>query len=522
MAILNKSQIKEILEARFSADLHKKLCEIPLPCDLKDCYKAANRIKESIEKNELIAIVGDYDVDGIVSSVILSEFFDLLGVNYIIKIPNRFTDGYGLNSQIINELEGVKLIVTVDNGITANEAAKICKEKNIDLIITDHHIPSTILPEAYAIVNPKQKDCHFPNIEICGAQVAWYLVGALKETCNINIDMSSFLDILIIAIIADMMELRDLNRILLKVGIKKLNSSNRACFRAIKEFSGKREFAFDDIGFLIAPLLNSTGRMDDATISYEFLKSKNIIQANKILNMIEKLNISRKAEEKMLYEKSLQNIKYNDNIIIVYGDNWHEGVIGIVASRLAKHFKKPAIVFSIDKDYAKGSARSVGKFDILNLIAMQKDKLISYGGHRGAAGLIIKSELINDFKNAINQTNENFTKFNHLDEILGELDLCDIDMELVNLLEFFEPYGQKNPKPTFQIKNAKVLNLKFIGREKQHLKLILTNGKKKCEALYFNPIFIPKIGNQINIIFTLSKNIYKGISTPEILINDIL
>lgn len=522
MVSLNKSQIEEILANRFSQDLHKKLCEIPLPCDLKDCYKAATRIKESIENNDLIAIVGDYDVDGIVSSVILSEFFDLLGVNYVIKIPNRFTDGYGLNSQIIDEVCGAKLIVTVDNGISANEAAKICKEKNIDLIITDHHVPPQILPEAYAIVNPKQLDCPFPNIEICGAQVAWYLVGALKEICNVSIDMSSFLDILIIAIVADMMELRDLNRLLLKTGIKKLNHSNRPCFKAIKEFSGKREFIFDDIGFLIAPLLNSTGRMDDATISYEFLKSKNIIEANKFLNMIEKLNISRKSEEKLLYEISLQNIKDDDKIIIAYGNGWHEGVIGIVASRLAKHFKKPAIVFSIDGDFAKGSARSVGKFDILSLIASQQDKLLSFGGHKGAAGLTIKSDLLDEFKISINQNIENFNKFNHLDEILGEVELSQIDLELIKILEFYEPYGQKNPRPVFKMNKAKVKDLRLIGREKQHLKMILTDDKINCEALFFNPNFIPKIGDEIDIIFTLSKNVFKGTCSPEILISDIV
>ncbi|MBO7475879.1 MAG: DHH family phosphoesterase, partial [Campylobacter sp.] len=281
--MLGKKEIREILESRFSKDIHTKLSEIPLPKDLKDTYKAAARIKTAIENNEQIAIVGDYDVDGIVSSVVISDFFDELGVDYVVKIPNRFTDGYGLNPEILNELDGVSLIITVDNGISANEAAEICKAKGIDLIITDHHMPPPVLPNAYAIINPKQEDCTFPNVEICGAEVAWYLIGALKETLKINYDMSDVLDILIIAIIADMMELRDLNRVLVKFGIKKLNSSKRACFKAIKEHYFKKSFEFDDISYLIAPLINSTGRMDDATISYKFLCSKNIREANHYL-----------------------------------------------------------------------------------------------------------------------------------------------------------------------------------------------------------------------------------------------
>ncbi|MBR4140745.1 MAG: DHH family phosphoesterase, partial [Campylobacter sp.] len=180
--MLGKKEIREILESRFSKDIHTKLSEIPLPKDLKDTYKAAARIKTAIENNEQIAIVGDYDVDGIVSSVVISDFFDELGVDYVVKIPNRFTDGYGLNPEILNELDGVSLIITVDNGISANEAAEICKAKGIDLIITDHHMPPPVLPNAYAIINPKQEDCTFPNVEICGAEVAWYLIGALKET----------------------------------------------------------------------------------------------------------------------------------------------------------------------------------------------------------------------------------------------------------------------------------------------------------------------------------------------------
>lgn len=522
--MLDKKKIKEILETRFQKDIHTKVSEIPLPSSLKDSYKAASRIKTAIENNEKIAIVGDYDVDGIVSSVILSDFFDLLGVNFFVKIPNRFNDGYGLNPKILDEIKDVKLIITVDNGISAVEAAKICKKRGIDLIITDHHMPPPVLPDAYAIINPKQVDCPFPNIEICGAEVAWYLVGALKEVCSVNYDMSNELDLLVIAIIADMMELRDMNRVLVKIGIKKLNSSKRPAFYAIKNLYQKEKFEFDDISFLIAPLINSTGRMDDASLSYKFLRAKNYKSAKYFLDKIVDLNESRKDEEKTLYESSKTLVKENDEIIVAWGKNWHEGVIGIVASRLCKHYKKPAIVFSVDEHRAKGSARSVNKFDILRLIASQKELLISFGGHKGAAGIVIESKNLPKFKEAINsscflQDLDGISPY--ADEILGEIDIKELDLELLDILEFFEPYGQKNPRPIFEIKNAFVSNIRLIGREKNHIKITIEKNGVKKQALFFNYDFMPKEGDVVDLIASVIKNSFRNVITPEFVIKEL-
>ncbi|MGP1485968.1 MAG: single-stranded-DNA-specific exonuclease RecJ [Campylobacter sp.] len=523
--MLNKEKIKELLNKRFEKDIHKKLSEIPTPEALKDVFKGAARIKEAIEKNEKIVIVGDYDVDGVIASVIMAEFFDDLGVsNYTVRIPNRFSDGYGLNPQIVQDVSDTDLIITVDNGISAVEAAQICKQNGIDLIITDHHMPPEILPDAFAIINPKQKDCHFPNIEICGAQVAWYMVGALKEVCHINYDMAKFLDLLAIAIIADMMELRDLNRILVKLGISKLNSSKRVAFKAIKNFYGKDKFECDDISFLIAPLINSSGRMNDAINSFNFLHTKNIREADEYLDMIVTFNNSRKEEEKTLFECSLKDVKDDEQIIVTWGKGWHEGVIGIVASRLAKQFKKPAIVFSIDENRAKGSARSVGKLDILSLIATHENLLSGYGGHKGAAGIVIDPINLDKFKTAINNSCllMDLHEFSTYDEPLGEIQAADVDFDLLEILEFFEPYGQKNPRPLFEIKSATVKNKKLIGREQNHLKLILQKDGKCLEALFFNFTYQPQIGQNIDVIFSISKNSFRGLVTPQLLVKEIL
>ncbi|EAK0455352.1 single-stranded-DNA-specific exonuclease RecJ [Campylobacter upsaliensis] len=523
MHTITKKELRQILASRFENDLHKKLCELPLPSCLKDIYKAANRIKEAIEKNEKVAIVGDYDVDGIISCVILSEFFDDIGFDYSVKIPNRFKDGYGLNEEIINELEDIKVIITVDNGIAALEAAKLCKERGIDLIITDHHTPLQTLPEAYAIINPKQKECNFPNIEICGAQVAWYLIAALKEVCKLKYDMCKFLELLAIAIIADMMELRDLNRACVRRGIECINKSKRAAFRVMKQYYQKDKFAIDNIGFLIAPLINSAGRMDDASVSYKFLHTKDLNKAMHYLEQIISFNESRKDEEKQLFEESLRQIDEKQSCVIVGGEEWHEGVLGIVASRLAKHFKKPSFVFSINEDKLKGSARSVGKIDILNLISKANSYLKNYGGHKGAAGLSLELKDYENFKNLIQKESALIDKEEFLDteEVLGVLEPSEIDFEMLEILESFEPFGYKNPRPYFVLENLKVKNKKLLGKEKKHLKLILVKDNKTIEALFFNFDKEPNLEESINLVGSISKNEFRGLVTPQFIIQEL-
>ena len=521
--MLSKNDIRRILNSRFENDLHKKLCDLPLPSCLKDIYNGAERIKEAIEKNQKIAIVGDYDVDGVISCVILSEFFDDIGFDYVVKIPNRFKDGYGLNKEIINELD-VDLIITVDNGIAAVEAANLCLEKNIDLIITDHHMPPAILPKAYAIINPKQEDCEFPDIEICGAQVAWYLIAALKDVCKLKYDMSKFIELLAIAIISDMMELRDLNRALVKKGIDCINKSKRAAFKAIKHFYQKEKFEIDNISFLIAPLINSAGRMDDAKISYDFLHTKNFNQALEYLEQIVKFNNIRKDEESQLFNESLDQISQDDPCIIVSGKTWHEGVLGIVASRLAKHFNKPTFVFCELEDRLKGSVRSVGKINVLELIQKAYDYIENYGGHKGAAGVSLKKENYLEFKKIILDECKKYKEsdFSNIDEILGEIDPKDIDFEMLEILENFEPFGHKNPRPYFILKDLNIKSKKFLGKDEKHLKFILTKDNKTIEALFFNADKENQLDDKISLIGSISKNEFRGLITPQIIIQKII
>jgi single-stranded-DNA-specific exonuclease len=519
---LTKEDIQKALASRFVDDRCTKLSHIPAPGMLKDITKAAARIKEAIQRGEKIAVVGDYDADGVVSSVIITEFFEDIGVPVTLKIPNRFEDGYGISPQIVEQLDA-DVIITVDNGISAIEAGRICKDRGIDLIITDHHnIPET-LPEAYAIVNPKQSDCSFPNSEICGAQVAWYLCAAIKEEMGLSYNLTKFLDVLAIAIMADMMELKDINRTMVKSGLKHLNAKKRPAFRAISEFFRKNSFRSEDISFLIGPLINSSGRIEDAIYSYELLRAKNDAEAMEKLLYIVDMNNHRKEIETALFEQSLDRVEADKKIIIVWGEEWHEGVIGIVASRLSRRFHKPAIVFSITNGIAKGSARSVGEINILEHISAQADLLKGFGGHKAAAGMSLDAENLPDFKAAMEASLAKVPKeeFITKTEVLGEIDPAAIDFELLDILEEFEPYGQKNPMPSFILKDAYVKLEKVIGQNQNHQKIILSSGNITLESIHFN--FSEKVssGEKVDIVCTISKNEFRGNISPQLMIKEI-
>ena len=521
--LLKKEDIREILSSRFKDDRCLSLSSLPSPKLFKDIDKATKRVIKAIRNRQKITIVGDYDVDGVVSSFILSDFLERLIGSVEVFIPNRFEDGYGVSEEIIKKIDS-PLVITVDNGISAVDAAKLCKKKGIDLIITDHHTPPKILPEAYAIINPKQKDCPFPFKEICGAEVAWYFVASIKNALSLKFDLLEYVDVLSIAIVADMMELKDLNRVLVKRGLKAINSSKRASILAIKEEFNKESFGSEDISYLLSPLLNSAGRMDSAVKAFNFLKSHTINEASTLLREIISLNEKRKEIEKELFDISLDMVDESQDIIVVWGEDWHEGVIGIVAARLAKRFKKPSIVFSIKDGIAKGSARSVAKVDILSIIGQNRDIVMFYGGHKGAAGLSVSADRLEDFKSRVQESISKIDKSMFVQDldILGEIDPREIDFELLDILERFEPYGYKNPKPFFSIKNAKVKKQRVLGKEKNHQKIIIQSNNHILESINFNYKTKVEIGSKIDMIFTISKNSFRGYVTPQLMVEEII
>lgn len=521
MSKITKSKLYEILSARNGNNPYSKLADIPKPDTFKDIKKATTRIKEAMLNKETITIVGDYDVDGVVSTSIIVNFFETINykVNYI--IPNRFKHGYGLSTKIVDLIDD-GLVITVDNGISAVESSKLLKAKGIDLIITDHHTVGSELPDALAIVNPKQKDCNFPFKEICGAQVAWYLCASVKNELNLDVNMSDFLDLLCLAIIADIMPMTSLNFTMVKHGLKKIKTSKRPAFVELNGIMRKDKYISDDIGFIIAPKINSAGRMEDASTALNFLLSNNCSDAQDGLYALNDLNDYRKTLQEQISCKAMAEVDDKDKIIVVWGEDWHEGVIGIVASKLSNHYKKPAFIFSITNGIAKGSARSNGDIDLHEILTQTQDLLLGFGGHKNAAGLSLKKEHLEDFKRNINNiVNTNDKPLHNSIDTIGELDVSNVDMEFISIIEEFEPYGLQNTKPIFKILGAIILKEEFIGKDKNHLKLTLKIDGFIFEALKFhNSLKLNK--DKIDLIVSINKNEFRGVCKPQFLVQDFL
>jgi len=513
--LLDKKKIKKILSSRID---EISSLQIPHFSLLSDIQKASSRIKKAIENNEKIVVVGDYDVDGVSSCAIMHLFLNEIYDNFEIKIPNRFAHGYGLTPKLLEEIDA-DLIITVDNGITSFEAAKICKERNIDLIITDHHTPKQIeknkfvLPDAYAIVNPKTSP-NFPFKEICGAEVAWYLCAALKHEMNLKKDLREFLDILCIAIIADVMPLTNMNRTLVNMGLKRLNKALRAFSKAIKRFFNS-EIKAIDIAFNIAPRLNAAGRVDDAKKAFEFLISEDENEAYKLYLELDRLNNLRKETEKEILEDI--EIEDEDDFILVKGD-YHEGVIGIIASRLVHKYKKPAIVFSRDEEKLKGSGRSLGNIDIFSLISECEDLLDGFGGHKMACGLSMKEEKFEILKRLLNEKIKKYKEKDFFieDFVLGELPFSEIDIELLDILNSYEPYGEGNPKPKF-ISTAKIEHIQNL--KDNHYKLILSQNGIFLPAVIFR--YDGEFDEIITFKFSIEENNFRG-REIQLIIEEIL
>jgi len=519
---LNKEKIKEILSLRIQEISSMQIPHFSL---LSNIEKSTKRIVKAIENNEKIVILGDYDVDGVSSSAIMHLFLKKIYKNFEIVIPNRFVHGYGLSPKILEEIKA-DLIITVDNGITAFEAAEICKERGIDLIITDHHTPKIRkeeegsreealssefqVPSAYAVVNPKTSP-HFSFKEICGAEVAWYLCAAIKSEMKLNIDLREFLDILVLAIIADVMPLNHLNRTLVNMGLKRLNASKRAFSRILKRYF--TNIKSTNIAFGIAPRLNAAGRMESARVAFEFLISEDDEEALNLYLELDRLNNLRKETETDI----LDNLDIKDEDFLLVKGNFHEGVIGIIASRLVHKYNKPAIVFSEDENL-KGSGRSLGNIDIFSLISECEDLLEGFGGHKMACGLSIKKENFNLLKQKLNDKIKKYNEDDFFieDFVLGELNFSEIDFKLLDILNHFEPYGEGNPKPKF-ITKAKIENVRNL--KDNHYKLILSQNDNFLPAVIFR--YDGEFEEEIEFKFTVEENNYKG-REVQLIIEEIL
>ncbi|SFZ97333.1 Single-stranded-DNA-specific exonuclease RecJ [hydrothermal vent metagenome] len=521
---LTLNALENILSSRFKEGF-LSLKDLPQPSTFKDMEKATKRIVKAIKNREKITIIGDYDVDGVTSTTIMKLFFDEIEYPVEWIIPNRFKDGYGLSANIIPRIIGTDLAITVDNGISAIYAAQLCKEEGIELIITDHHLLANDIPEAYAIIDQKQDECNFPYSDVCGAQIAWYLIASIKNELNIKINMMNYLELVAIAIIADMMPLLHINRAMVVSGIEMLNKSNRPAIRAFKEHSNKDSITAEDIGFFLAPILNSAGRMEDASYAVDFLSSINIYDARIRLSKLIDFNNNRKFTEEDITQKAIKQVNDNENVLVITGEDWHEGVVGIVAARVSRMFEKPTIILTKDENgLFKGSGRSFSSCDLFSIVSESRELLEKFGGHSSAIGLSLQENNIELFKTQLEKSyiNKEYTSEMYDADVIGILEFNDITFDLIEIIKKYEPYGQENNKPKFITKNVKLSEVNTMGKDDEHLRFSFQKNGIFINGVKFKTREVFQTGSNLSIVYTLNENNFRGKTTLQLLIDKII
>ncbi|MCX8084419.1 MAG: single-stranded-DNA-specific exonuclease RecJ [Calditerrivibrio sp.] len=542
-----------ILEVLAKRGFYKKddllaFLEVPLsnlydPFLLKDMTKAVKRVLSAIEQKEKICIYGDYDVDGVTATSLLYEFLSQMTPNIDYYIPNRLEEGYSLNKEALDELKskGARLVITVDCGITSVEEVDYGTKIGLDIIITDHHQLNFDIPKgAYAIINPLQPGDTYPFKFLSGVGVAFKFAMAIKYLYERKYDkkllpIKSFLDLVALGTIADVVPLIDENRVFVKHGLKLLENSNRPGIEELKKISGlvNTDITTSNIGFSLVPRINAVGRMGNSKASVRLLITRNSNEARWLSEELETENRYRQDLEKNILKETLEKIqrrRINDRYkgIIVYSKNWHPGVIGIIASRLVERFSKPSIVLTVENNIAKGSARSISSVDIFAFLRSNRDILIEFGGHKYAAGLKLDAKNLRHLQRRFEDyLNKNFSQDQLEPELLIDafLDPKDITESFLDFINKLRPFGNCNPEPVFVMKRvSKAQEFAFIGRDKSVLKGFVTKDGKYFEIIGFNMAEYKELikeNNLFDIAFTIELNNWIGGTNIQLKIKDI-
>lgn len=488
--------------------------------EMADIILAAEIVNAAIEDNVKIAIYGDYDCDGVTATALLYNYLTTRNANCIYYIPDRFDEGYGMNKQAIKTLaeDGVKLILTVDNGISAIDEVDYAKELGLDVVITDHHLPRETLPNADAIVDPHRVDCPSEFKDICGAEVAFRLICVMENKEPEEL-LPYFADILSVAVMADIMPLTGENRSIVKCGIEKLKTSPMTGLSALMSVAGLEQKSINasKIAYGICPRINAAGRMGNAARAVELLTCDNMMKALGIANEIDDENSRRQQIEKDIITQAISIVEekgYNNNrVIVCEGENWHSGVVGIVAAKLAEKYGKPNILLSIDDEgNAHGSGRSIEGFPLFDAISSCSEYLDKFGGHSQAAGVSLQKENIEGFRRSINEFADDLGYISPVLHIDCRLNASALTVDLATAIKVLEPYGPKNPVPVFGLWGVKLERISPIGGGK-HLRLLFSSNINSFTALLFGVTeedFCFNVGDILDLAVSVEENLYKG------------
>lgn len=502
------------------------------PYLMPDMKPAVQRIINAIKNNEKTIIYGDYDVDGITSITVLSKFLKERGLNVESYIPNRLNEGYGLNKAAIKKIadEGFKLIITVDCGISGTKEVEYAYNLGMEVIVTDHHEPLDELPKALAVIDCKRKDSKYPFNSLAGVGVAFKLIQAIGLELKIDEkEYLKYLDIVAIGTISDIVPLVDENRVIAKLGLKLIEVTRSPGVRALLNAAGYKEINSNTVSFGIAPRINACGRMGHEREALDLFLTENIVEANRITNTLNEYNKNRQSIEKRIFEEVVAKIESEHldkkNSIVLGAENWHHGVIGIVASKVTELYFKPSILVCFEGNEGKGSGRSIPGFDLHAALCATSNYLEKYGGHEMAVGLSLKRDKFENFRKAFEEKAEQA----HTEEIVPvikidkEIELKDISLESVKSLNLLEPFGEANKTPIFIYRNLRIDSIRALS-EGKHLKLTLKDKNTIINAIGFNMGSYSEeyqLGDKIDVIGVLEINSFNGMECVQINMKDI-
>lgn len=507
------------------------------PFLMKDMDKAVERITTAVENGEKICIYGDYDADGVTSTSLLYSYLrDSLGADVMFYIPTRTGEGYGMNKGAVDKIhsQGITLIITVDNGISAREEIDYANTLGIDTVITDHHMPSGAIPKAVAVVNAHQKDDKSPFKDFSGVGVAFKLVMAIEgEYADIDSLLENFSDIATLGTIGDIVPLVGENRTLVKNGLRHIQNSDRIGINAMKQESGiaEKEINSSNVAFTLVPRINAGGRLGSSEKSVNLLLTEDEDEAVTIADKLGMDNRERQSIEKEILASIDEEVRrtpniVNDKILVFAGKGWHQGVVGIAASRIKDIYDKPTIIIGIDDDgVARGSGRSVEGFSLCDAVFACSEHLTHYGGHPMAVGISLEKEKINDFRKAINAYCKDIKMPYNILHIDCKLNPNQLDLSILDCLSYIEPCGASNPSPIFGLYNMTVIATKEMGNGK-HMRITLSRGQGQVPvyAVYFNHNFQScsyRNGDIVDVAVSLDRNIYNGQENLSVIIKDI-
>lgn len=502
------------------------------PFLFNDMEKAVNRIICAIEKNENVAIYGDYDVDGITSTTVLKKFLKERGLDTKTYIPNRLDEGYGLNRDAIDEIhkEECTLIITVDCGISGIEEIDYANSLGIETIVTDHHETSDIFPNAIAIIDAKRKDNTYPFRGLAGVGVVFKLIQAISIKLNLEEkEYLKYLDLVCIGTISDIVPLVNENRVIAKLGLKLLNQTKNVGLKTLINSIGFNEINSTAVSFGIAPRINACGRMGHQEEALELFLTDNIRQAEEITEKLNKYNKKRQEKEKAIFNQAIAMIEKDEkdkNTLVLAAENWHHGVIGIVSSKITDMYFKPSILICLEGEDGKGSGRSIPGFDLHNALTNCKNSLEKFGGHEMAVGLTIKKDKFEEFKKEFEKVaiEENVSQIVPIINVDGIITLKDMNKQIAQELKLLEPFGDSNKTPLFVYKNLKIDSIRALT-EGKHLKLTLKDTSYTINAIGFNLGHLVdeyRIGDKVDLVGTIEVNVFNGYENLQINIKDMM